>query len=91
MAWPSTETVVFAGLVMIPAASQVLQLLYVAIKGRPSEQELHRAGNSPWIGYGLTTVTLVGLVAVLAYFWFFDPASHTFRDWLSARETPALP
>lgn len=91
MAWPSTETLVFAGLAMLPAAAQVLQALYVAIKGKPSERELQRAGNSPWIGYAMTAVTLVGLIAVLVYFWFFDPASQSLRDWVQAREQPALP
>lgn len=91
MSWPSTETIVFAGLVMTPAVAEAVCALYVAIKGRPSDEELKVAHKSPWIGYRLTLLSLVGLLAVFAYFWFADPASQSLRDWLHARDQPVLP
>lgn len=91
MAWPSTETIVFAGLVALPAFSQVLGVLYVALKGKPSQQKIDEANRSPFIGYGITLYSVIGLIAVLAYFWFADPASQTLRDWLNARNQPPMP
>lgn len=91
MTWPSTETLVFAGIVALPSVSKVLSAIYVAIKGKPSDKQVQEAGNSPLLGYGITLFSIVGLFAVLLYFWFADPASQTFRDWLQARERPVVP
>ena len=91
MPWPSTETIVFAGLVALPAVSKALVALYIAIKGNPPQKKIDEAHRSPFIGYGITLFSLVGLIAVLAYFWFADPASQAFRDWLDARNQPPIP
>jgi hypothetical protein len=91
MSWPSTETIVFAGIVALPSVSKVLGAIYVAIKGRPSDEEVRVAGNSPLLGHGITLFSILGVIAVVLYFWFVDPASQSLRDWLQARDHPGLP
>lgn len=81
----------FAGLVALPTISMRLWAMYVALKGRPSDQDVERVHRSPFLGYGMTLFSLMGFVAILAYFWFADPASQTLHDWLSARNQPPIP